>query len=259
MLIQVLFFFYSIGYRMVYYSKYNCVKKNILLFGRCHVNWLFTYILLIFLIVDWVCQMFIMFVGKVKSSMRVNEDFYCEGSCHYPEVLLPFPGVSQNRVRQAQSAAASVYFYYTPNILNVQLIEAFLATPCDRTDIMFDGVDADEIARLCYERFNELPRRGKPEPGREWTLLAAVVRVTRCSQSGQGGTRSSIIYTQCLNSLKCFSWVCDLVEFVGFVSQLQRRWFPWELGPNVSDTLPWVPMVGCQFHLFVKLLCEQCN
>uniref|UniRef100_A0A3P9CD86 Uncharacterized protein n=1 Tax=Maylandia zebra TaxID=106582 RepID=A0A3P9CD86_9CICH len=35
---------------------------------------------------------------------------------------------------------------------------------------------ADEVAKLCYERFSQLPRRGKPEPGREWTLLAAVVR-----------------------------------------------------------------------------------
>ncbi|XP_035498148.2 tRNA-specific adenosine deaminase 1 [Scophthalmus maximus] len=40
-------------------------------------------------------------------------------------------------------------------------------------------VDADEIARLCYERFAALPRRGKPEAGREWTLLAAVLQLTR--------------------------------------------------------------------------------
>ncbi|XP_047452710.1 tRNA-specific adenosine deaminase 1 [Mugil cephalus] len=40
-------------------------------------------------------------------------------------------------------------------------------------------VNADEVAKLCYERFSLLPRRGKPEPGREWTLLAAVVQVTR--------------------------------------------------------------------------------
>ncbi|XP_077424737.1 tRNA-specific adenosine deaminase 1 isoform X4 [Vanacampus margaritifer] len=44
-------------------------------------------------------------------------------------------------------------------------------------------VNADEIAKLCYERFNELPRRGKPEPGREWTSLAAVVKITRCAKS----------------------------------------------------------------------------
>ncbi|XP_036391407.1 tRNA-specific adenosine deaminase 1 [Megalops cyprinoides] len=36
---------------------------------------------------------------------------------------------------------------------------------------------ADEIARLCFDRFAGLPRTGKPEPGREWTLLAAVVKV----------------------------------------------------------------------------------
>ncbi|XP_040895033.1 tRNA-specific adenosine deaminase 1 [Toxotes jaculatrix] len=44
-------------------------------------------------------------------------------------------------------------------------------------------VDADEIANLCYERFNQLPRRGKPEPGREWTLLAAVVKITQSANS----------------------------------------------------------------------------
>ncbi|XP_044050147.1 tRNA-specific adenosine deaminase 1 [Siniperca chuatsi] len=47
----------------------------------------------------------------------------------------------------------------------------------------FNMVNADEIAKLCYERFNQLPRRGKPEPGREWTLLAAVVKITRCANS----------------------------------------------------------------------------
>ncbi|XP_033942129.1 LOW QUALITY PROTEIN: tRNA-specific adenosine deaminase 1 [Pseudochaenichthys georgianus] len=44
-------------------------------------------------------------------------------------------------------------------------------------------VDPDEIAKLCYERFQQLPRRGKPEPGREWTLLAAVLRITRRANS----------------------------------------------------------------------------
>uniref|UniRef100_A0A8C8J0V7 Uncharacterized protein n=1 Tax=Oncorhynchus tshawytscha TaxID=74940 RepID=A0A8C8J0V7_ONCTS len=35
----------------------------------------------------------------------------------------------------------------------------------------------DEISQLCYECFSELPKRGKPEPGREWMLLAAVAKV----------------------------------------------------------------------------------
>lgn len=54
--------------------------------------------------------------------------------------------------------------------------------------VRFNMVNADEIAKLCYERFNQLPRRGKPEPGREWTLLAAVVKVTRCANSDTGWT-----------------------------------------------------------------------
>ncbi|XP_053742020.1 tRNA-specific adenosine deaminase 1 isoform X2 [Synchiropus splendidus] len=48
---------------------------------------------------------------------------------------------------------------------------------------MGDAEFADEIARLCYESFSQLPPRGKPEPGREWTLLAAVVRLSRGSHS----------------------------------------------------------------------------
>ncbi|XP_029109661.1 tRNA-specific adenosine deaminase 1 isoform X2 [Scleropages formosus] len=37
---------------------------------------------------------------------------------------------------------------------------------------------ADAVARLCLERYRELPKRGKPETDREWSLLAAVVRVS---------------------------------------------------------------------------------
>ncbi|XP_059119949.1 tRNA-specific adenosine deaminase 1 isoform X2 [Peromyscus eremicus] len=37
---------------------------------------------------------------------------------------------------------------------------------------------ADEIAQLCYAHYNgKLPKQGKPEPDREWTLLAAVVKI----------------------------------------------------------------------------------
>ncbi|KAJ8417487.1 hypothetical protein AAFF_G00287140 [Aldrovandia affinis] len=48
---------------------------------------------------------------------------------------------------------------------------------------------ADEIARLCYERFSELPKRGKPETGREWTLLAAVVKVSEAPSPDQAEQR----------------------------------------------------------------------
>ncbi|CAH7058611.1 Adat1 [Phodopus roborovskii] len=37
---------------------------------------------------------------------------------------------------------------------------------------------ADEIAQLCYAHYSvKLPKQGKPEPNREWTLLAAVVKI----------------------------------------------------------------------------------
>lgn len=47
--------------------------------------------------------------------------------------------------------------------------------------------DPDEVARMCYERYTALPRRGKPEEGREWTQLAAVIQVTRCPDTHTGG------------------------------------------------------------------------
>ncbi|XP_074864516.1 tRNA-specific adenosine deaminase 1 isoform X2 [Carettochelys insculpta] len=37
---------------------------------------------------------------------------------------------------------------------------------------------ADEVASLCYTHYNsKLPKQGKPDPNREWTFLAAVVKV----------------------------------------------------------------------------------
>lgn len=47
--------------------------------------------------------------------------------------------------------------------------------------------DPDEVARMCSERYTALPRRGKPEEGREWTQLAAVIQVTRCPDTHTGG------------------------------------------------------------------------
>lgn len=43
-----------------------------------------------------------------------------------------------------------------------------------------DGTDgagfADRVARLCLEKFDQLPGKGKPISGKEWTLLSGVVR-----------------------------------------------------------------------------------
>nr|XP_013053167.2 tRNA-specific adenosine deaminase 1 isoform X2 [Anser cygnoides]XP_013053168.2 tRNA-specific adenosine deaminase 1 isoform X2 [Anser cygnoides] len=42
---------------------------------------------------------------------------------------------------------------------------------------------ADEIAELCYEHYRtRLPKQGKPDPKREWTSLAAVVKVESAAQ-----------------------------------------------------------------------------
>ncbi|XP_039552317.1 tRNA-specific adenosine deaminase 1 isoform X4 [Passer montanus] len=44
---------------------------------------------------------------------------------------------------------------------------------------------ADEIAGLCYVHYRtKLPKQGKPDPNREWTSLAAVVKVESAAQRG---------------------------------------------------------------------------
>lgn len=40
---------------------------------------------------------------------------------------------------------------------------------------MEDSSFADRIASLCYKHFDKLPKKGKPLPGKEWTVLAAIV------------------------------------------------------------------------------------
>uniref|UniRef100_A0A6I8N2D8 tRNA-specific adenosine deaminase 1 n=1 Tax=Ornithorhynchus anatinus TaxID=9258 RepID=A0A6I8N2D8_ORNAN len=43
---------------------------------------------------------------------------------------------------------------------------------------------ADEIAHLCYAHYSsKLPKQGKPQPKREWTLLAAVIKVNSAAES----------------------------------------------------------------------------
>ena len=41
----------------------------------------------------------------------------------------------------------------------------------DRNEKVF----ADIVASLCYKHFSKLPKKGKPQHGKEWTILAAIV------------------------------------------------------------------------------------
>ena len=38
---------------------------------------------------------------------------------------------------------------------------------------------ADTIAKHCYDHYGNLPKKGKPQEGKEWTLLAAIVQETK--------------------------------------------------------------------------------
>lgn len=35
---------------------------------------------------------------------------------------------------------------------------------------------ADKIAKKCIDLYMSLPKNGKPEPGKEWTVLAGIVQ-----------------------------------------------------------------------------------
>lgn len=49
---------------------------------------------------------------------------------------------------------------------------------------------ADQVARLCLEKFDGLPDKGKPLAGKEWTLLSGVVERRR---SVDGVERSVVV------------------------------------------------------------------
>ena len=34
---------------------------------------------------------------------------------------------------------------------------------------------ADKVAELCYKKYQSLPKKGKPQKNKEWTLLSCVV------------------------------------------------------------------------------------
>lgn len=42
---------------------------------------------------------------------------------------------------------------------------------CNKFDVNF----ADNVARLCFEKFASLPKSGKPILGKEWSLLAGII------------------------------------------------------------------------------------
>lgn len=56
---------------------------------------------------------------------------------------------------------------------------------------------ADEIAQLCYAHYSvKLPKQGKPEPNREWTLLAAVVKIQSPAGQACGTTDKEVQVTK---------------------------------------------------------------
>ncbi|CAG2214858.1 ADAT1 [Mytilus edulis] len=46
-----------------------------------------------------------------------------------------------------------------------------------------DGEFADRISNLCFQRYKQLPKKGKAQPGKEWTVLAGIVITTKSDYS----------------------------------------------------------------------------
>lgn len=42
---------------------------------------------------------------------------------------------------------------------------------------------ADRIASLCLQKYSQIPKKGKPQRGKEWTLLAGIVMSTGLGKS----------------------------------------------------------------------------
>lgn len=55
---------------------------------------------------------------------------------------------------------------------------------------------ADRVAKLCCEQYNRLPKKGKPQQHKEWTLMAAVVSSMLPSGRGPDEIRSGLIPTR---------------------------------------------------------------
>jgi tRNA-specific adenosine deaminase 1 len=50
---------------------------------------------------------------------------------------------------------------------------------------------ADTIAKHCYDHYGNMPKKGKPQKGKEWTLLAAIVQENKGNgECGRGGRPS---------------------------------------------------------------------
>lgn len=99
---------------------------------------------------------------------------------------------------------------------------------------------ANEIARLCYEHYGvRLPKQGKPEPNREWTLLAAVVKIQRTADQVcdcpdkplQGETFSP------------WSAPLSLPEMIESYMAMQGQWFP-----GVNGHVRRVPLLSARWR-----------
>ncbi|XP_015729801.1 tRNA-specific adenosine deaminase 1 isoform X2 [Coturnix japonica] len=105
---------------------------------------------------------------------------------------------------------------------------------------------ADEIAGLCYEHYRtRLPRQGKPDPSREWTSLAAVVKVESAangdSPAGLGSPQGDILNDSHAEIVAKRSFQRYLLHQVRLATSSQRCsiFIPgtetgkWKLKPNI--------------------------
>ncbi|XP_064640881.1 tRNA-specific adenosine deaminase 1-like [Lineus longissimus] len=77
---------------------------------------------------------------------------------------------------------------------------------------MFQAEDlADTIAKCSYDHYGDLPRKGKPQEGKEWTLLAAIVQETEQDDTSVFQVVAMGTGTKCLGQSK-MSKIGDIVN-----------------------------------------------
>ena len=80
---------------------------------------------------------------------------------------------------------------------------------------------ADEVSRLCLAHYHQhLPKRGKPQSGKEWTLLAAVLKADNSGRSWNWGPLGSSL---CLSHRVAALVSCEADKYV--YQNYTHKWF----------------------------------
>ena len=63
------------------------------------------------------------------------------------------------------------------NIIYIFIIMIIFNCRCIMKNL--DEKFADKLASLCYQKYSKLPKKGKPQKGKEWTIVAGILMTTQ--------------------------------------------------------------------------------